>query len=70
MVSLFGVAGAVRWDDPQVCAEQRGCVPERPVGGHRVCWREWTPLTLLAGAVLVGAALWAPVDVARPTGPG
>ncbi|MEV4831460.1 heavy metal translocating P-type ATPase [Micromonospora sp. NPDC049257] len=39
--------------------EQRECVPGRPVGRRRARWREWTPLTLLAGAVLVGAVLWA-----------
>ncbi|GAB3173869.1 P-type E1-E2 ATPase/heavy metal translocating P-type ATPase [Micromonospora palomenae] len=37
--------------------EQRECVPERPVGRHRVDWREWAPLTLLTLAVLLGAAL-------------
>ena len=39
-------------------AEPQECVPERPAGRPRVRWREWMPLTLLAGAVLVGAALW------------
>ncbi|MFG2055221.1 heavy metal translocating P-type ATPase [Micromonospora sp. NPDC048930] len=38
--------------------EPRECVPERPVPGHRVDWRQWAPLTLLTLAVLLGAGLW------------
>ncbi|WP_406104727.1 heavy metal translocating P-type ATPase [Micromonospora globbae] len=39
-------------------AEPRECVPERPVRGRRVDWRQWAPLTLLTLAVLLGGGLW------------
>lgn len=39
-------------------AAPQECVPRRPVDGRPVRWREWTPLALLGGALLVGAALW------------
>ncbi|KWV31538.1 heavy metal translocating P-type ATPase [Micromonospora rifamycinica] len=39
-------------------AAPQECVPRRPVDRRPVRWREWTPLALLGGALLVGAALW------------
>ncbi|WP_431927020.1 heavy metal translocating P-type ATPase [Micromonospora wenchangensis] len=39
-------------------AAPQECVPQRPVDRRPVRWREWTPLALLGGALLVGAALW------------
>ncbi|GHJ09333.1 ATPase P [Micromonospora humidisoli] len=39
-------------------AAPQECVPRRPVDRRPVRWREWTPLALLGGALLVGAVLW------------
>ncbi|MCG5457607.1 cadmium-translocating P-type ATPase [Micromonospora sp. PSH03] len=39
-------------------AEPDECVPEQPVRGRRVDWREWAPLTLITLAALLGGGLW------------